>query len=200
MYTWQNLLSCKSSSEVKGQRNMYDQVESSVPNLKSLYIDITTYGSILVPLLNNKLPSELRVVFSRKCENDIWSIYDMLKCLKTGVEAKEWSMFIGTSSELEKENKDRKYTTSSFLNNAQGKWCHFCELSNHVASKCLKVTNAASRKQSLHRKGLCCMFSYNLASSCNSKYKYHTCNGKHHISISAFEKGDVLWHDCHKLF
>ena len=200
MYTWQNLFSCKSSSEVKGQWNMYDQIESSVPNLKSLYIDITTYGSILVPLLNNKLPSELHVIFSRKCENGIWSLYEILKCLKTEVEVKEWSMFIGTSSELENEDKDRKYTTSSFLNNAQGKRCHFCELSNHVTSKCLKVTNAASRKQSLHRKGLCCMFSDNLASSCNSKYKYHKCNGKHHISICTFEKRDVLWHDCHKLF
>ena len=152
---------------------MYNQIESSVPNLKSLYIDITTYGLILVPLLNNKLPSELRVIFWRKCENDIWSLYDMLKCLKTEVETKEWSIFIGTSSELEKEDKDRKYTTSSFLNNAQGKRCHFCALSNHVTSNCLKVTNAASRKQSLHRKGMCCMFSDNLASFCYSKYKYH---------------------------
>ena len=42
----------------------------------------------------------------------------MLKCLKTEVEAKERSMSIGTSSELEKENKDRKYTSYSFLNNA----------------------------------------------------------------------------------
>ena len=50
---------------------MYNQIESSVPNLKSLYIDITTYGLILVPLLNNKLPSELRVIFWHKCENDI---------------------------------------------------------------------------------------------------------------------------------
>ena len=48
--------------------------------------------------------------------------------------AKERSMFISTSSELGKENKHRKYTTSSFLNNAQGKRYHFCELSNHVAS------------------------------------------------------------------
>ena len=150
------------------------------------------YGSLLVSLLNDKLPSELRVILSRKFENDVWRLDDMLKCLKTEVEAKERSMFIGTSSELEKENKDRKYTTSSFLNNAQGKRCPFCELSNHVASKCLKVTNAASRKQTLRRKGLCfiCFKSDHLASSCNSKYKCHKCNGKHHISICTFEKGD----------
>ena len=130
----------------------------SVRNLKSLDINITTYGSLLVPLLNDKLPSELHVILSRKFEYDIWRLDEMLKCLKTEVEAKERSTFIGTSSELEKENKDRKYTTSSFLNNAQGKRCPFCELSKHAGSKCLKVRNAASRKQTLHRKELCFMF------------------------------------------
>ena len=39
----------KSSSDVKGLQNMYDQIEISVWNLKSLDIDITTYGSLLVP-------------------------------------------------------------------------------------------------------------------------------------------------------
>ena len=47
----------------------------------------------------------------------IWKWYlrldDMLKCLKTEVKGKERSLFIGTFSELEKEKKDRKYTTSS---------------------------------------------------------------------------------------
>ena len=118
----------KSSSDVKGLRNMYDQTEISVRNLKSLDIDVTTYGSVLVPFLNDKLLSELRVILSRKIENDVWRWNDMLK------KAKERSVFISTSSELGNENKHRKYTTSSFLNNAQGKRYHFCELSNHVAS------------------------------------------------------------------
>ena len=64
--------------------------------------------------------------------------YGMLKRLKAEVEAKEWSMFTSAPSELEKENKDWKYITSSFLNNAQGKWCPFCKLSNYVASKFIK--------------------------------------------------------------
>ena len=109
-----------SSSDVEGLRNMYDQIEISPRNLKSLDIDITTYGSLLVPLLNEKLPLEFRVILSRKFENDIWRLDDIMKCIKTEVEAKERSMFIGTSFEVEKENKDRKYTTSSFLNNTQG--------------------------------------------------------------------------------
>ena len=114
------------------------------------------YGSLLALLPNDKLTSELHNTLSRKFENDKWGLDDILKCLKTEAVAKERSMFIGTSSESEKE--DRKYTTSSFLNNAQGTRYPLCELSNHVASKGLKVTNAASRKQTLRRSGLCFMF------------------------------------------
>ena len=116
------------------------------------------YGSLLALLPNGKLTSELNNTLSRKFENDKWGLDDILKCLKTEAVAKERSMFIGTSSESEKENEDRKYTTSSFLNNAQGTRYPLCELSNHVASKGLKVTNAASRKQTLRRTGLCFMF------------------------------------------
>ena len=58
---------------------------------------------------------ELCAILSQKFENDIWCLDDMLKCLKTEVEVKERLMLIGTSSELEKENKDRKYKISSFL-------------------------------------------------------------------------------------
>ena len=171
---------------------MYDQIEICVRNSKSLDIEITTYGSLVVPVLNDKSVLELRVILSRKFENDVWRLDDVLKCLKTEVEAKEGSIFIGTSSELQKVNNERKYTTSSSLNNAQGKRCSFCELTNHVASKCLKFTNAASRKATLRRKRLCfiCFESDHLTSSCNSKHICHKCNGKHHISICTFEKSD----------
>ena len=84
----------KYSTDVKGLRKMYDQIEISVRNLKSLDIDINTYGLLLVPLLNEKLPWELRVILSRKFENDIWRLDDMLKCLKTEVEAKERSLLL----------------------------------------------------------------------------------------------------------
>ena len=83
---------------------MYDQIEVYVRNLKALSIDIATYGAILVPFLNGKLPSEIRVILSRNFQNDIWQLDDMLKILKREVEAKERSFSIGTSSEFEPEN------------------------------------------------------------------------------------------------
>ena len=182
----------KSSNDINGLRKMYDQTKFCVRNLKALNIDIATYGAILVPFLNGKLPSEIRVILSRNFQNDIWQLDDMLKILKREVEAKERSFSIGTSSEFEPEKRDRHYTTSAFLNSSLERKCPFCNLNNHPASKCLKVTNMAARKQILRQKGMCliCFNSDHLAKMCQSSYKCRKCNGKHHISICTFEKRD----------
>ena len=171
---------------------MYDQIEICVRNLKALNTDIATSGVMLVPFLNGKLPSEIRVILSRNFQNDIWQLDDTLKILKREVEAKERSFSIGTSSEFEPEKRDRHYTTSAFLNSSLERKCPFCNLNNHPASKCLKVTNMAARKQILRQKGLCfiCFNSEHLAKMCKSSYKCRKYNGKHHISICTFEKRD----------
>ena len=79
----------KSSNDINGLRKMYDQNEVCVRNLKAMNIDIATYGAILVPFLNGKLPSEIGEILSRNFQNDIWQLNDMLKILKRVVEAKE---------------------------------------------------------------------------------------------------------------
>ena len=61
----------KSSNDINGLRKMYDQIEVCVRNLKAFIIAIATYGAILVPFLNGKLPSETRVILSRNFQNDI---------------------------------------------------------------------------------------------------------------------------------
>ena len=61
---------------------------------------------MLVPFLNGKLPSEVRLILSRNFQNDNWQLDDVLKILKREVEAKERSFSIGTSSEFEPEKRD----------------------------------------------------------------------------------------------
>ena len=151
----EKLTRIKSSNDISGLGKMYDQIEVCVRNLKALNIDIATYGAILVPFLNGKLPSEIRVILSRNFQNDIWQLDDMLKILKREVEAKERSFSIGTSSEFEPEKRDRNYTTSAFLNSSLERKCPFSNLSNHPALKCLKVTDMTARKQILRQKGMC---------------------------------------------
>ena len=52
----------QNSNDIKRLRFLCDSVETSVRNLNSLHIETSSYGSLFVPLLNEKLPSDLRVV------------------------------------------------------------------------------------------------------------------------------------------
>ena len=85
----------KSVNGVKGLRKLYEKVESSVRNLKTLDVDPRCYGTFLVPLINAKLPNELRLLISRKFENEVWLLSDLLKHLKIEIEAKERSVSLG---------------------------------------------------------------------------------------------------------
>ena len=69
----------KSVNDVKGLRKLYEKVESSIRNLKTLDVDPSSYGNLLVPLINAKLPNGLRLLISRKFENEVPLLSDLLK-------------------------------------------------------------------------------------------------------------------------
>ena len=79
----------RSSNDVSDLRKIYDEVEFSVRNLKLLKVETSSYGSLLVPLLNKKLPNNICFNLARKFKDDVWNLDDMLIFLKTEIEAKE---------------------------------------------------------------------------------------------------------------
>ena len=54
------------SSGISNLHKIYDGVEFSVRNLKSLKDETSSYGSLLVPLLNEKLPNDIRFNLARE--------------------------------------------------------------------------------------------------------------------------------------
>ena len=72
----------------------YDQVETSVRNLKTLGVEIKPYGSLLTPLLTEKLPDDLRLRIARKFDNDVWELSEILDLVKNELEVKERSSFM----------------------------------------------------------------------------------------------------------
>ena len=52
----------KNNDDIKGLRNLYDQVESSVWNLQILKVDTNSCDSLLVLLVNKKLPTDICVI------------------------------------------------------------------------------------------------------------------------------------------
>ena len=72
----------------------YDQVETSVRNRKTLGVEIKPYGSLLIPLLTEKLPDDLRLRIARKFDNDVWELFEILDLFKNELEVKERSSFM----------------------------------------------------------------------------------------------------------
>ena len=60
MQKFVSVLSVKNQNDAAGLRKLFDQVESSVRNLRLLKVEKNSYGSLLVSLLNEKLVNDMR--------------------------------------------------------------------------------------------------------------------------------------------
>ena len=60
MQKFVSFLSVKNQNDAAGLRKLFNQVESSVRNLRLLKVEKNSYGSLLVSLLNEKLVDDMR--------------------------------------------------------------------------------------------------------------------------------------------
>ena len=64
-------------------------VESHVRSLKSLGVSPDSYGTLLSSVLLNKLPLEIRLIASRKVDEDRWSLDALLKVVEEEIRVRE---------------------------------------------------------------------------------------------------------------
>ena len=64
----------RSRENIKELRMLYNHVENCIRNLKSLKLDTTGYGSLLIPILKDRLPDEVTMVISKKFGKNIWTL------------------------------------------------------------------------------------------------------------------------------
>ena len=73
----------KNDDDIKGLRNLYDQIESRVRNLQTYKVDTNSYGSLLVSSINEKLLlTNIRVMIARKFKSEVWDLNEMIILLK----------------------------------------------------------------------------------------------------------------------
>ena len=180
-----NLPAVTSLSNVNQLRKMYDQVEVIVRNLKSLDMPPTSYGALLIPVLNEKIPEELRVIISRKFQDAVWNLEDMIEYVKAEIQARERCSLVALKDgDGSRRREKRPFTTASFYSEAKG-LCVYCHQS-HSPSKCTKITDFKTRRNILRRNARCflCLKVGHMSKSCPSTYKCRKCNKNgHHISL-----------------
>ena len=186
----------KNDRDVCDLRKLYDEVETKVRNLRTLNVDTSTYGSLLVPLLNEKLSPDLRLKLSQNVENEVWILDNMLEMLKLEVEAKGRSLTIVTGSNFNDRTPFHQpdFTTSALSNLAARKQCVYCGLSNHLPHKRLTVTDKQERKTVLKTKNLhyICLEPGHIAKFCSLGYVCKKCDKKHHVSICSHDASSPL--------
>ena len=100
-------------------RTLFDKINVHTRGLASLGVSACEYGSLLIPIIMFKIPSEVRVHFSGRTTSEAWNIEDLLEVLKTEIQAREASERIKTATEqvqrAERTSYYEKQTTSSFV-------------------------------------------------------------------------------------
>ena len=64
-------------------------------SLESLGVEANSYGSLLVPIIMNRLPHQLKLVVSRNLSSDLWDLTEFLKIVKLEITARENCEFNG---------------------------------------------------------------------------------------------------------
>ena len=89
MQQFVSLPKIKFVNDISGLRKLFDKVVNSVRNLKTLSVELGTYVSLLVPLINEKLPNDLKLLSSLQFDSDVWSLSKMLEYLKKKLKRKK---------------------------------------------------------------------------------------------------------------
>ncbi|XP_028403926.1 uncharacterized protein LOC114526512 [Dendronephthya gigantea] len=92
-----------SDDKSTSMRLVYDRINTNIRGLESLGINSEQYGSLLIPVIMSKLPSETRLHIARNALDDVWKIDDLMKTISSEVEAREVSEHV-----MIKTNNDRK--------------------------------------------------------------------------------------------
>ena len=147
-------------------------------HLKTLSVETDTHGSLLVPLINEKLPNDLKLLIARQFDSDVWSLSKMLEYLKKEIEAKERAPLTCASySRIRDQIYEGKYSLLTLTTHAEKEKfkkgqrpCIFCNLFDHSPRGCFKISDQKIKRNILKRSGRCfvCFETGHLTAKCSS--------------------------------
>ena len=89
-----NINKVKNMENLEALRKLYNDIENCMRNLKSLKIESSTYGYLLIPLLKEKIPDELNMIISRKLSGKVWRLELMLNILTKSYRRRKFVFFL----------------------------------------------------------------------------------------------------------
>ena len=178
------LTAVTSHHDVKGLRRLCDAIEANVRGLKALEVDSESYGSLMVSILMNKMPSEIRLIVSRSLKTENWDFNEVMQIMEQKVHARERSFTSTQQTQQPPKNPPPRGTATASNTESATIKCAFCD-QDHRSHTCLQVTDVKARKEALQKSGRCylCLRKGHLIRQCRSSSICGKCSGKHHSSI-----------------
>lgn len=179
----------------------YDKLQSCTRALQSLGEDEKSYGTLLIPMLIEKLPSALVVQITRDRKVGHWTIKSLNEAIYREINA------LSTTTDLpspfgyydhnfnDTRTRTGEFTpppTGAFLSGASNygygkkKLCPFCgQTDQHSATQCRVVTDIDKRRRIAERDRLCfnCLNPNHRSDMCRSANRCQQCGGKHHTAL-----------------
>ncbi|CAB3994038.1 TNF receptor-associated factor 3 [Paramuricea clavata] len=148
--------------DVRRLRELYHACETNCRGLKTLGVDESSYATIVVPEILDKLPESLRLTITRGTSGSdflSWTLKDILKALLDGKREAHESSTTNTSKQERRKPQ--------FLDGSAA------------------ALDAAERKQILRKYGRCfiCLKRGHISSNCLNTSKCSACSKRHHSSI-----------------
>ena len=185
------------SEKVSQLRYIYDKINVHVRGLESLGMSQESYGGLLIPIIMQRMPSEITIQVARKVKEDIWPIKEILEIIRCEIEAREVGESVLASKQVNRQQQPAQFsrrqnvpTTNSFVANEQqqGK-CYLCS-KDHLTINCKEITDLEQRKTLLQKARRCfkCLKLGHFAKNCDRKCK--KCgNGHHQVICNKPEEG-----------
>ena len=192
-----------SNEDLRGLRALYDRIEAATRSLKSVGVPSSNYSAILSPIIMSKFPQELRLLISRKLEDE-WSVTKLLESLGEELTLREKCALASiasrqTSREPRGNIKVNNFTgirgqpsttstliaeTASYQGNGHIPNCLFCG-NKHFSASCTAITDPNMRKKIIREKKRCfiCLRGGHMSRNCTASTKCYKCQGRHHSSI-----------------
>ena len=179
-----------SAKDITSLRKLFDKIEIHARNLNIFDVNAEHYGPILISIIMNKLPDEIRLDISRNMPTGKWKLIDLLAVFSAELSSREKCVSMSSKERTGVQDSSEKQSEFSATalhvgrKNEYKVTCSYCK-SNHPSYKCQVVTDVSARKSILQRNKKCfnCLRPSHIARDCAAATRCYTCGGKHHSSI-----------------
>ena len=161
------------SSNVRSLRELYDNVESNVRTLENLGVSYEQFGSLLIPIILEKLPNMIKLKISRKLGGGNWNVQDFLACINEEILARENYEY------LKRDNVEDPKPISTIFTSSNVKCCVLCKKGNQYSNQGKIITYVKLRCELLKKNHLCfnCFKSGHSKKNCKNNIRCCHCKG-----------------------